>query len=118
MAEKTHKNEVTARLRYLRMTPRKVRTVARTIAGQQVQVALDALQFTPRAAAGPLYKLVRSAVSNAAQKGGIDVDTLYVKKIAVDAGPTLKRFRPRSRGRADRLLRRTSHITVVLAEKV
>ena len=109
--------EVRAELRHLRMGPRKVRLVADVVRGQPVQVAIDQLRFMQRSAAQPLSKLIRSAVSNADQKEGIDIDTLYVKTILVDQGPTLKRWRPRARGRADRLLKRTSHVTVVLDEK-
>lgn len=107
---------VQAKLRHLRIAPRKVQLVADSIRGQHVQAALDHLLYLRKSAARPLYKLVRSAVSNADQKGGIDVDTLFVKEVTVDAGPTLKRWLPRARGRADRILKRTSHITVVLDE--
>lgn len=109
--------ELRVKHRYLRMAPRKVRLVAEGISGRPVQEALDTLQYMHRAAARPIYKLVRSAVSNADQKGGINVDALYVKRITVDQGPTLKRFMPRARGRADRILKKTSHITVVLDER-
>lgn len=108
--------EVQVKLRYLRMAPRKVRLVADGVRGQRVQVALDRLRFGQRAAARPLYKLIRSAVSNADQKGGIDIDNLYVKSLTVDQGPTLKRWLPRARGRADRIQKKTSHITVILDE--
>jgi large subunit ribosomal protein L22 len=109
--------EAQAKLRHLRMGPRKVRLVADLVKGKPVQVAIDNLRYMSRAAARPIYKLIRSAVSNADQKGGIDVDTLYVKTITVDQGPTMKRWMPRARGRADRILKRTSHITVILDEK-
>jgi large subunit ribosomal protein L22 len=109
--------EVQAKLRHLRMGPRKVRLVADLVRGKQVQVAIDNLRYINRGAARPLYKLVRSAVNNADQKGGIDIDTLYIKAIMVDQGPTMKRWRPRARGRADRILKRTSHITVILDER-
>jgi large subunit ribosomal protein L22 len=104
----------TAKVRHLRMTPRKVRFVADLVRGLSAQDALDQLKFNARLAARPIYKLVHSAVSNADQKGGIDVDTLFISKIFVDEGPTLKRFMPRARGRADRLLKRTSHVTLEL----
>ncbi len=109
--------EVKAKLRHLRMGPRKVRIVADLVKGQSVQAAMDQLRYVSRAAARPLYKLIRSAVSNADQKGGIDIDALIVKSIMVDQGPTLKRWLPRARGRADRIFKRTSHVTVVLDEK-
>ncbi len=109
--------EVKAKLSYLRIGPRKVRLVADIVRGWSVQEAMDHLKYMPRAAARPLFKLISSAVSNADQRGSVDVDNLYVKTICVDQGPTLKRWRPRARGRADRILKRTSHITVVLDEK-
>lgn len=107
---------VQAKLRYLRMAPRKVRLVADGVRGQRVQAALDLLRYGRRAAARPLYKLIRSAVNNADQKGGVDIDNLYVKSLTVDQGPTLKRWLPRARGRADRIQKKTSHITVILDE--
>ncbi len=109
--------EFRAKQRFLRMSPRKVRLVARDISGRPVQDVLDSLRLMQQAAARPIYKLVHSAVSNADQKGGINVDSLYVKQIFVDQGPTLRRYLPRARGRADRILKRTSHITVVLDER-
>jgi len=108
--------EVSAKLRHLRMAPRKVRLVADSVRGKPVQEAVDQLQFMKRAAARPLGKLIRSAISNADQKGGIDVDTLYIKKVTVDQGPTLKRWLPRARGRADRIQKKTSHVTIILDE--
>lgn len=98
------------------MSPTKVRLVADSVRGKQVQVAVDSLKFADRAAAKPVYKLILSAINNADQKGGIDIDTLFIKKISVDPGPTLKRWRPRARGRADRIIKRTSHVTVILDE--
>lgn len=109
--------EVRAKLRHLRMSPQKVRLVADCVRGKPVQEAVDSLRFMKRIAARPLHKLIRSAISNADQKGGIDVDALFVKKISVDQGPTLKRWMPRARGRADRISKRTSHITVILDER-
>ena len=109
--------EVRAKLRYLRMGPSKVRLMADCVRGKPVQVAIDSLRNANRAAARPLYKLIRSAVSQADEKGNIDIDTLVVKTIMVDQGPTLKRWMPRARGRADRILKRTSHVTVILDEK-
>jgi len=103
-------------LRYLRMTPRKVRVVAGAIRGKKVGVALDYLKFCPRRAAGPLEKLVRSALANAGQKK-VDVDKLFISELKVDGGPSLKRSLPRAKGHADPILKRTSHITLVLGEK-
>lgn len=107
-----------ARLRYLRVAPRKVRLVADLVRGLKVQEAIDQLTFTKKSAALDIGKLLRSAVSNADQKGGIDVDNLVVKSIWVDQGPTLRRSLPRARGSASRINKKTSHITVVLEEKI
>src|SRR3989338_3561661 len=95
-----------ATLKHLRMTPRKVRVVAKAIRGAKVEKALDYLKFCPRAAAKPLAKLVRSAVANAEQEKGVNVDRLIVKELLVNGGPTLKRWLPRAKGSADRLLKR------------
>jgi len=108
--------QVKAELNYLRMGSRKVRLVADLVRGVRVEKALHTLKFTPRSASKPLQKLIQSAVSNAEQKGNIDVDTLFVKKIMVDQGPTLKRWLPRAHGRATPIRKRTSHVTVVLEE--
>ncbi len=108
--------EVKAKLRYLRMSPRKVRLVADQIRGKQVEEAMNTLNFSLRRASQPLAKLLHSAVSNADVRGDVDVDTLYIKTIMVDEGPTLRRFRPRAMGRATRINKRTSHVTVVLDE--
>jgi large subunit ribosomal protein L22 len=86
------------------------------IRGQQVDAALNTLRFTPKKGALIIRKLVESAVANASQNEAIDVDTLFVKKIFIDGGPMLKRIRPRAMGRAARILKRSSHITVVLDE--
>ncbi|MBI1908685.1 MAG: 50S ribosomal protein L22 [Deltaproteobacteria bacterium] len=109
--------EVKAKLNYLRVAPRKVRLVADMVRGRRVQEALDLLHFAQKSSAVDVYKLLRSAVSNATVKGGIDVDNLYVKKITVDQGPTLRRFMARARGRADRVNKKSSHIKVVLSER-
>lgn len=109
----------TAYLRYLRLAPRKVRLVADSVRGKQVETALAQLRYTPKAAARPVAKLIRSAIANAEQaaKGaGLDVDRLYVKTIMVDQGPTLRRFMPRAMGRATRINKKTSHVTVELGE--
>lgn len=109
--------EVKAKAKYIRISPTKVRLVARAIKGKPVEDALSALGFMPQRAAKILGKVIRSAVANADQKPDIDVDSLSVSNVAIDQGPTLKRFRPRAMGRATRILKRTSHITVVLAEQ-
>jgi large subunit ribosomal protein L22 len=109
--------ESKAKLRYLRMSPQKVRLVVDLIRDKNVGEALEILEFINKAAARPVSKLIKSAVANASQNESIDVDTLYVKNIYVDAGPTLKRIMFRAMGRANRILKRTSHISVVLDER-
>ena len=106
-----------ATLRWLRMSPRKVRLVVDTIRGEDVEKALNVLHFSPKAAAKPLAKLLQSAVANAEVKGDLDLDKLYVYKATVDEGSTWRRFRPRAQGRATRIRKRTSHITLELAER-
>ena len=108
--------EIKARLKYLRSTARKTRLVVDMVRGKRVEDAINILNFSPRKAALPVAKLIHSAVANAEERGEVDVDTLYVKKIFVDEGPTMKRFMPRAMGRATRINKRTSHITVVLDE--
>ena len=107
----------TARLRHLRMAPRKVRLVADLIRGKGVEEALNILQFTEKRSSEPLAKLLKSAVANADEKGNVNVDKLFVSKITVDGGPTIKRFRPRAMGRATPILKRTSHIFVGLEQQ-
>lgn len=110
--------ESTAHLRFLRMSPRKLSLVASLIRGKPVEAALNILKFTKRAAALPVEKLIKSAVANATDlsKGQVDVDTLYVKTISVDQGPTQRRFMPRAMGRATPIKKKTAHVHVVLAE--
>jgi large subunit ribosomal protein L22 len=110
--------EVRAVSKYMRISPQKVRRLVQGIKGQPVETGLDKLRFMPQKAAGILEKVVRSAVANADQKPDIDVDTLIIRNIIADQGPTLKRFRARARGRGTRILKRTSHITVILAEEI
>ena len=109
--------EVMAKLRFVRISPRKARLVADLIRGKGSEEALNILIFTRKAAARILVKLLKSAIANATQKKTIDVDRLYVKKITVDQGPTMKRFTPRAMGRATTIRKRTSHIHMVLDEK-
>jgi large subunit ribosomal protein L22 len=109
--------EVKAVAKYMRISPQKVRMLADAVKGKQVEAALDTLKFMPQKAAGLVEKIMRSAVANADQRPDIDVDALVVRNVLVDPGPMLKRIRPRARGRATRILKRTSHITVILAEK-
>ena len=107
--------EVTARLRYLRGSAQKVRLVVDLIRGKGVQEAVNLLQVTNKAAARPVEKLLKSAIANAENREDhVDVDRLYVKEIFVDGGPTFKRIRPAPMGRAFRVLKRQSHITIKL----
>lgn len=101
-------------LHYLRMSPRKVRLVADMVRGMQVEQALNTLRFVNRAASKPVKKVIESALANAENNEGLDVDSLWIGEIRVDEGPTIKRFRPRARGRACPIKKRTSHISVVL----
>lgn len=109
--------EAKAVLKYLRVSPRKARLVADLVRGKSAQSAIDALKFTNRAASLPIKKLIESAVANAENNHGLDVDILWVKEVVIDPGPTLKRFMPRAQGRAYTIRKRTSHVSVVLAEK-
>jgi len=110
--------EVKARLRYLRIAPRKVRAMADLIRGKGVEDALTVLKFMRKSSSDPLYKLVSSALANATNMNRkVDTDSLIVKTVFVDQGPTIKRFMPRSMGRANKINKKTSHITVVLDEK-
>ncbi|MEE8278643.1 MAG: 50S ribosomal protein L22 [Thermoanaerobaculia bacterium] len=107
--------EFTARLRYLQASPQKVRLVADQIRGLGVQEATNILQFSKKAAARPVGKLLQSAIANAENLDDqLDVERLYVKEIYVGGGPTLKRIRPQPMGRAFRVLKRQSHITIKL----
>jgi len=104
-----------ATLRFLRVTPRKVRLVAEHLRGMRVGEALAILKYTPQSAAPHLAKLLRSAVANAEGKGGhVDVDALFVKTLTVDQGPKARRFMPRAMGRATRIDKKTSHVYVEL----
>lgn len=109
--------EANATLRFLRIAPRKVRLLADMIRGKPVQDAINALRFTRKSASLPLRKLIESAVANAENNHGLDIDTLWIREIRVDEGPTLKRFSPRAQGRAFPIMKRTSHVAVVLEEK-
>jgi len=108
--------EITARARYLRISPRKLQLVAQLLPGKKVGEALSLLQFLPQRGAGLVRKVMVAAVANAEQRSQVDVDTLVVKGVQVDGGPSLKRFQARAMGRVNRILKRSSHITVVLKE--
>ena len=109
--------EAQASLRSVRLSPRKTRLLVDMVRGQKIQNALNILNFSPRPSARIVATLLKSAVANAEQKGLSDVDSLYVKTIFVDGGAVLKRFLPRAQGRASKIRKPTSHITVVLADK-
>lgn len=110
--------EVTAKVSFVRITPRKMGLIADEVRGKGINEALNYLRFSPRKrTAGVLHTLLKSAVANADQKGTVDVDTLYVKRILVGQGPILKRFRPRAKGSAFRINKKTSHVSVTLAER-
>jgi large subunit ribosomal protein L22 len=113
--------EATAKLRYLRITPRKVRVVADLIRGKNVNAALAQLAYVEKRAAEPVAKLLRSAVANAEQRAkdqSLDVDQLTVKELMVDQGPSLRRFMPRAMGRAFKVLKKTSHISLTISDEV
>jgi large subunit ribosomal protein L22 len=109
--------QVRAVHRYIRMSPQKVRQVVDLVRGRQVDEALAILRFTPRAGAREVLRALESAIANAENNHMLTREDLYVAAIAADGGPTLKRWRPRARGRADRIRKRTCHITVVLDER-
>jgi large subunit ribosomal protein L22 len=103
---------------HIRIAPRKVRMVVDTVRGKSVSQALSILEFTRKKAASPVQKLLKSAVANALENGGIhDADALVIDRIMVDEGPTLKRYMPRARGRATPVRKRTSHIRIMLRER-
>lgn len=108
--------EVCARLRYLRIAPRKVRLVADLIRGKKTEEAQTILHFTKKRAGLPLLKLLKSATASALHDFRLEESNLYISKILVDEGPKLKRWRPRARGRAFEIQKKTSHITIVLEE--
>ena len=109
--------EVKAVAKYVRIAPRKVRVVMDLIRGKNVAEAFAILKFTPKVGADVIEKVLKSAVANAENNFDMNVDKLYVSSAYVDQGPTLKRIHPRSRGQAFRILKRTSHVTVVVEER-
>lgn len=108
--------EATAKVTYVRIAPRKVQIVLDLIRNKPVEEAMAILKHTPKAACEPLAKLLKSAVANAENNKNMDVTRLYVAECFVCQGPTLKRIRPRAQGRAFRINKKTSHITMVLKE--
>lgn len=109
--------EVAAKLRYSRISPQKARLVADQVRGLPVGRALQVLEFSPKKAAQIIKKVLDSAIANAEHNEGADIDELKVSRIFVDEGPTLKRIRPRAKGRANRIMKRTSHITVTVGDE-
>ena len=109
--------EAKAHIKYARISPRKVQIVCDLIRGKDVRTAQGILMATPKAASELMLKLLKSAVSNAENNHNMDPEKLYVDQVFVCPGPIMKRIRPMSHGRAFRILKRTSHITLVLKEK-
>ena len=109
--------EAVARLNYIRISPFKVRLVAETIKGKPASEALAILEHSSKGASRPLRKLLNSAIANASENHEMDADTLVVRNVIVDEGPTLKRWMPRAMGRATPIRKRTSKITLIVAEK-
>ena len=108
--------EVQAKLRYSRISPQKARLVADQVRGLPVDKALEILEFSSKKAAAIIKKILESAIANAEHNEGADIDELKVTKVMVDQGPTLKRIQPRAKGRANRILKRTSHITLAVGD--
>ena len=109
--------EVRAVARHIRMSPQKVRLVLDTIRGKPVSEALNILRFLPHKATVPIAKVVKSASANAENNFNLDTDELVVLRAFADEARTLKRYRPRARGRANQILKRSSHVTVVVSER-
>ena len=108
-------NEARAVSKYIRMSPSKIRRVLRQIQGKSYKDALLLLEFLPYASCKPIIKVLRSAAANAKHNKGFDESQLLVKSAFANQGPTMKRFRPRAQGRAYRIMKATSHITIVVA---
>ncbi len=108
--------EVRAVEKFIRVSPRKVRLVADLIREKAIEEAIDILTFTPKRAAIAVKKAIQSAVANAIENNNMKEDDLFIFKVFVDEGPTLKRFMPRARGRATRIRKRTSHLTVIVSD--
>ena len=108
--------EAIAKHKFARGSAQKARLVVDQIRGLGVEKALEILDFSNKGAAGLVKKVLNSAIANAEHNEGADIDELFVKTIMVDDGPTMKRIKPRAKGRADRILKRTSHITVIVSD--
>ena len=109
--------ETAAKLRMARISPQKARLVADQLRGVEVEKALEILTFSPKKGARIIKKVLESAIANAEHNEGADIDELKVSTIYVDQGPVYKRIRPRAKGRANRILKRTSHITVCVSDR-
>lgn len=109
--------EVAAKLKHARISPQKCRLVADQVRGLPVERALQVLSFSPKKAAGLIKKVLESAIANAEHNEGADIDELKVKTIFIDQGPTMRRWRARAKGRVNHIIKRTSHITVMVGEK-
>ncbi len=112
--------EARAVVRHIQMSPRKMRVVANMVRGTRVDESISLLRLMPKKAAGIIAKALESAAANAEDKSGgeVDVDALTVKTIFVDGGPVIKRWMPRAMGRANRIIHRTSHLTVVVSDEM
>ncbi|WJW75043.1 50S ribosomal protein L22 [Thiohalobacter sp. IOR34] len=108
--------EVSAKLRYARISPQKCRLIADQVRGMPVENALQTLMFSPKKGAGIVRKVLESAIANAEHNEGADIDELKISAIYVDEAPTQKRWRARAKGRANRILKRASHITVTVGD--
>ena len=106
-----------AKLRFLRISPRKTRLVVDMIREKSVDEALALLRFCSKGAGQPIYKLLNSAITNAENQFDADIDDLFVKAAYVDEGPTLKRYKPAAMGRASRIRKRTSHVTIIVSDE-
>jgi large subunit ribosomal protein L22 len=109
--------DIKAKGKFLRISPPKVRLIADVVKGKSVEIGLNTLKFMPNKAAGLVEKILKSAVANADQNAKLNVDSLYIKNVIVDGGPTMKRFGARARGRGTRILKRSSHITVIVEQR-
>ena len=109
--------EVRAIAKYVRVSPQKCRLVADQVRRLPVGQALELLQFSPKKAAVPIRKTLESAIANAEHNQGLDIDELRVDTITIDEGPVMKRWRPRAKGRAPPIIKRTSHITVSVSDE-
>ena len=109
--------EAKAHLKYLRISPRKVSILCDLIRGKDVKTACAYIMSTPKAASEPVLKLLKSAIANAENNNGMDVEKLYVSTAIANPGPVLKRGRPRAKGRYNRILKRTTHLTIGVSEK-